>query len=217
MSSFSHVDHKNVPLDQKLDQLFKSKQSGFFIELGAHDGLTQSNTAFFELTRGWRGVLVEPSPNAFDLCRQRRTNSRCFNAACVEPNFGREFVEGDFNGDVMNSINGSRLQQAATVRVQARTLESILDEAGAPASIDLLSLDTEGYELPILRGMNLKRYRPRFMLIEVYNKQFDEIVEFLALNRYMLMCNFTKYNPVDNPRWDGTHNDYLFMDASLLK
>lgn len=212
MSSYSHVDSKNVPLDKKLDALFGSKRDGYFVELGAHDGLTQSNTAFFEFSRGWRGVLVEPSPNAFELCKQRRPNSQCFNCACIAEGSGT--VTGDFNGDVMNSIGGARLSNAATVTVQARTLGSILEEAGAPERPDLLSLDTEGYELPILRGLG--RFRPRFMLIEVYLAQFDELVEYLALNRYMLLSNFTKYNPKDNPRWDGTHNDYLFVDIDVL-
>jgi hypothetical protein len=34
------------------------KDNGFFIELGANDGLMQSNTAFFEFTRGWTGILI---------------------------------------------------------------------------------------------------------------------------------------------------------------
>ena len=38
------------------------KRKGFFIEAGANDGVTQSNTLFFERHRGWRGLLVEPIP-----------------------------------------------------------------------------------------------------------------------------------------------------------
>ena len=49
--SFSSFDNKKIPLDEKLDHLFENKRNGIFIELGAFDGLTQSNTAFFEFNK----------------------------------------------------------------------------------------------------------------------------------------------------------------------
>jgi hypothetical protein len=52
------------------------------------------------------------------------------------------------------------------------------------------------------------------MLIEIYDKDFDEIKEYLKSFNYTLLCNFSNYNNVDNPHWDGTHNNYLF---TLLK
>ena len=59
--SFSHCNSKKEKLDIKLDEIFDSKKNGFFIELGANNGLTQSNTAFFEKYRNWSGILIEPS------------------------------------------------------------------------------------------------------------------------------------------------------------
>lgn len=216
MRSYSNTDSKGRFLDRRLDDIFGQKERGYFIELGANDGLTQSNTAFFEKSRGWRGVLIEPSLSAYKMCLTRRPKSRCFHCACVGPDFEGTTVRGDFNGHLMNSINGTRLGSAASVSVRARTLESVLDEAGAPAAPDFLSLDCEGAELDILRGMNLERYRPHYMLIEVYNNQYDELVAFLAANNYRLVCNFSEYNRTDNPFWDGTHNDYLFLDERRL-
>lgn len=54
---YSHVDSKNIPLEIKLNNLFKNMENGFFIELGANDGLFQSNTAFFEFYRNWKGIF----------------------------------------------------------------------------------------------------------------------------------------------------------------
>ncbi len=211
MQSYSHVDNNNIPLDQKLDILFGQKQNGFFIELGANDGLKQSNTAFFEFYRGWKGVLIEPSFDAFERCKSNRPNSKCYNAACVSNTYNDTSVTGDFNGNLMSSVNGERLHTNLAIHVQALTLETILNEV-APTNIDLLSLDTEGYELPILEGLNLTKYRPNFLLIEIYNKDYDSIILFLEKNNYRLVDNFSNYNRVDNPHWDGTHNDYLFVD-----
>jgi len=213
MTSYSLTTTTGKPIDQLLDEIFESKENGFFIELGAHDGLTQSNTAFFEFHRGWKGVLIEPSQSAFKLCVESRPNSFCFNKACVSNTFSDEYVEGDFNGKLMSSVNGMRINNCELMKVQASTLEAILDSI-KPPSIDFLSIDTEGYEYEVLCGLNLRKYRPTYILIEVYITQYDLIIKFLEENNYKLVCNLTNYNTVNNCLWDGTHNDYLFVDIS---
>lgn len=211
--SYSHVDNKNSPLDYKLNALF-NKENGFFIELGANNGLIQSNTAFFEFYKGWKGILVEPSKNAYEECVKHRPNSICYNFACVDNDYTSDEIVGDFNGNLMSSVHGSRLQSNSLVSVKTTTLEKILD-ASKIQQIDFLSLDTEGFELTVLKGLNLNKYRPKYMLIEIYNKDYDAIVSFLQENRYSLMCNFSNYNVIDNPHWDMTHNDYLFCDVMI--
>jgi FkbM family methyltransferase len=210
---YSHVDCNGEPLEIKLDKLFKNKEIGFFIELGANDGLTQSNTAFFENSRNWNGILIEPSVRGYELCVKNRPNSLCFNYACVSNDYNYDFVYGDFEqNSLMASINGERLGSNTLTKVKAVTLEFILDSQNITNNIDFLSLDTEGYELNILKGLNLDKYRPNYMLIEVYKKDYDDIYLFLKDKNYSLICNFTNYNLVTNPHWDGTHNDYLFVD-----
>lgn len=212
-SSYSLCDSKQKPLDHKLVELF-DKNDGFFIELGAHDGLTQSNTALLEFKYGWKGVLIEPSPEAYSKCKQNRPKSICFNNACVSSTYIGSTVKGDFSGILMASVDSARLQKESTIEVNARTLESILNEVN-PVKIDLLSLDTEGYELNILDGLNLSKWRPHYMLIEVYTTELEKITEFLEQNKYKLSCNYSNYNKVDCPLWDGTHNDYLFIDITV--
>jgi len=212
MKSYSLPNNNGLPLDQLLDQLFESKTNGFYIELGANDGLTQSNTAFFEFYRGWKGVLIEPSPSAFQLCVKARPNSICFNKACISNTYSNTTIEGDFNGYLMSSVNGVRKNNSNLIKVPTSTLEAILDSVKPPA-IDLLSLDTEGYEYDILCGLNLTKYRPKYMLIEIYNVDYDKIVNFLKENKYSFIKNISNYNKQDNPHWDGTHNDYLFTDS----
>jgi FkbM family methyltransferase len=214
MPIYSLVDCNGIPLQHKLDSLFNSKEKGFFIELGAHDGLSQSNTAFLEFERNWTGVLIEPSVTAFEKCKSSRPNSTCFNAACVSNTYQREYITGDFDGVTMASVNGIRLNRTSLVSVKALTLESILDNIN-PLNIDLLSLDTEGYELPILEGLNLNKYRPNYMIIEIYREDFDKTTEYLTKNNYILIENITNYNTTTNPLWDGTHNDYLFKDMNI--
>ena len=214
MEYFALSDSNGIPLDKKLDELFGHKTDGFYIELGAFDGITQSNTYFFEKYRNWKGVLIEPSKDAFKLCSENRPNSIVINDCCVSNAYSQPYITGDFNSILMASVNGTRLieqrQPVQTmVTVSASTLESILDDIH-PQTIDLLSLDTEGYELDVLKGLNLDKYRPQYMLIEIYARDFKEISEFLASKNYRLHSNFSNYNRNDCPLWDGSHNDYLF-------
>jgi FkbM family methyltransferase len=213
MQSYSLTDNVGRPLDKKLDELFQHKKGGVFIELGAHDGLSQSNTAMLEFTRGWKGLLIEPSPSAYELCKINRPESISLNYACVSNEYTDTIARGDFNGKTMSSVDGLRLQENKTIiEVPAITLEAILDKYTTYKNINFLSLDTEGYELNILKGLNLDKYRPQYMLIEIYSKDYKEIYDYLESKQYILHSNFTNYNKETNPSWDGTHNDYLFYD-----
>ena len=213
--SYSHCDNQGILLEIKLDEIFNKKENGFFIELGAYDGLFQSNTAFFEKTRNWKGILIEPSFKSYQQCKNNRQNSLCLNYACVSNDYNEEFVYGDFEeSNPMSSINSERLSKQLLVKVKAITLENILNKFGNN-NIDFLSLDTEGYELNVLKGLNLNKYRPNYILIEIYTKDYENIVTFLKENNYRLHSNFTNYNKITNPHWDGTHNDYLFIDNKI--
>jgi len=61
-------------LDKKIESHLPHK-NGFYVELGANDGISQSNTLYFERYKNWRGVLVEPSPHNFLKCLSNRSKS----------------------------------------------------------------------------------------------------------------------------------------------
>jgi FkbM family methyltransferase len=148
---------------------------GTFVEAGAHDGYTQSNTYYLERHRGWSGVLIEPIPELSAKCTRRRPDARVFGCALVAPGFDGDTVEMQF-GDLM-SVTGEEDGDHArgglavagrrgyAVRVPARTLSDVLDEAGL-SEIDLLVLDVEGHELDALSGLDLERHAPSHVLIE---------------------------------------------------
>jgi hypothetical protein len=138
-----------------------------------------------------------------------RPNSKCYNFACVSSDYKDEYISGDFDGGLMSSIGGVRKNVSEVNEVKAIRLEKILDDNKVD-KIDFISLDVEGYELNVLQGLNLQKYRPEYMLIEVYTKDYENITNYLDSNNYVVVCNFTNYNKNNNPGWDGTHNDYLF-------
>lgn len=206
--SYSLWDCFGVALDEKLIKLI-DLENGSFIEVGANDGIYQSNTKLLEERYGWTGILIEPSPSSFESLIVNRPNSKCFQ--CALGSFEEEgtFTFGDFDGHVMASIQGNRLKRPAEQKVLMRSLQSILDEVGLK-HVNLFSLDTEGYELNILKGIDFNKTQFDYLLIEIYKDQFEGIVAFLAEKGYDMIECFTNYNTASNPRWDGTHNDYLF-------
>jgi FkbM family methyltransferase len=170
-------------MDHKLDALL-DKDGGFFVEAGANDGYTQSNTYWLERFRGWRGILVEPMGAYADMCRRGRPGAAVVQAALVPSDHAGDTVRMHF-GDLMSTVQGAHGDEQAGREwvepglvlgwydaydedVPARTLSSVLEEHGAP-EVDLLSLDVEGFEPAVLRGLDLDRHAPRWVLVEMHD------------------------------------------------
>jgi FkbM family methyltransferase len=180
-------------LDRKLER-YLDFDGGFFVEAGANDGWRQSNTYYFERLRGWRGVLVEGIPELYEACRRQRPGSRVYHAALVDDDYREATVRMTY-GNLMSVVEGSmksveaqqkHLENAVAwqpgtrvyaVEAPARTLGSILAEIPDLPAIDLLSLDVEGYELNVLRGMRIERFTPRYVLVEA--RFYEEVDAFL--------------------------------------
>jgi len=192
-------------LDRKLETLLPAT-SGFFVELGAHDGLSQTNTLHFE-RKGWRGLLVEAVPEFYEACRSNRPLAKVVHAACVGPGYGSPSVSLHTVG-LMSLIKGCRgggadeetwikrgeslqdLQRASCV-APAKTLTAILEEAEAPP-IDLLSLDVEGFEVQVLSGLDFERFAPRHIVVE--DSDMGDIEALLDAKGYRKLAIWNKRN-----------------------
>jgi len=173
-------------LDLKLAPYLK-KHGGFFIEAGANDGISQTNTLYLERYRGWTGLLVEPVPELAERCRRNRPRCIVESCALVASGTEQERITIKYLG-LMSHIPGAqgdreseqRHEAVATqsltpgqkpylVDAPARTLSAVLDAHGI-RHIDLLSLDVEGYEPQVLAGLDFNRHRPEHLLVEVHDE-----------------------------------------------
>jgi FkbM family methyltransferase len=184
-------------LDRELQKVLDFDR-GTFVEAGANDGATQSNTLYFERHRGWRGLLVEPMPALARRCRLIRRaivencalssfedRGRVLNMTyCNLMSIARDALPSGEEHD-LHVRSGAAVQHLRpfTLQVKCVPLSDLLDKHGIK-NIDLLSLDVEGYEPNALRGIDFSRHRPRFMLIEA--DRYRAVVEDIIGGHYRL-------------------------------
>jgi FkbM family methyltransferase len=144
---------------------------GFYVDVGAFAPKTFSNTHSL-YKQGWRGINIDPTPGAmraFRLMRRRDINLEI--AISDTPDtitfyqLGRRTVLNTVSREVAEARE-KELDRASTVLlVRAQTLASVLDEH-AQCQIDLLSVDTEGHDLVVLKSNDWTRHRPTLVLVE---------------------------------------------------
>ena len=177
--------------DRWLDAHFGAKRSGFFVEVGAYDGVNLSNTYHFEQT-GWTGVLVEPDPEMAERCRHDRPRSLTFQCAAGvnagEISFYKVAGGEAYSTTSLSAAHRERLDRMGLawreVRVAVRTLDSILEEAHAPG-VDFVSIDVEGGELAVLQGFDIRRWKPAVVIVETNAARRDpQIRRYFVANGY---------------------------------
>ncbi len=204
-------------LDKKILE-YIDYNNGYFVELGANDGITQSNTKHLELYKGWTGVLIEPSPRNFvKLKKSRSKRSYLFNCACVGFDFPKPTIELMYSNLMSIALEGindiadplahakageshSDKEEIYLFSAQARTLQSVLEEAKSPKLIDLLSLDVEGGELEVLKGIDFEYTNFKYIVLET--RSINEVRGFLNLRSYEEIAKLS-------------HHDYIFRWARV--
>jgi FkbM family methyltransferase len=124
---------------------------GYFVDVGAYDGIQTSNTYALELA-GWHGVCIEASPAVAAACASNRRCHTVAKAATATEGYVR--------------LRGDRIVPHGGIQVPSGTLTEILRSVDAPAAIDYLSLDIEGGELLALQGLDFERYTVTLITVE---------------------------------------------------
>lgn len=156
--------------DVMLARVFEGRHEGFYVDVGAADPVNLSVTKWF-YDLGWRGINIEPNKVLFDRLAEGRP--RDINIAC---GVGADFSEAQFFefevGELSTFDLGSRSRvNAPAILGGSRTvpvvpLTHLLDEHHKDQQIDFLKIDVEGWEHEVLKGLDLKAYRPVVLLIE---------------------------------------------------
>ena len=152
-------------LNQDIDviQFYKQKQNGYFIEIGANDGINLSNTYLLEKNYNWKGICVEPIPDIFNKLKNNRLNSICIDKALYsDSNIILKFniASCALLSGIIEHINCHKnsLNNGKIIDVETISMNDLLDNNNAPNFIDYLSIDTEGSEFEILKTINYDKY-----------------------------------------------------------
>jgi FkbM family methyltransferase len=143
------------------DVVFSGKTDGFFVEIGAHDGISISNTYYLEKFKNWRGVLIEPNQKLLEKAKKVRS-AECLNCAISDRNGKVEFIPDGAIGRVASSEEKS----TQTIEVNSSTLKKALENVEAPEGIDYLSVDVEGHENEVFFDFPLRDYEISAVTIE---------------------------------------------------
>lgn len=181
---------------------------GFFVEFGATDGVSLSNTHLLEKQLDWRGILCEPNPVWHEDLLRNRTATISFD--CIGPTSGEllEFLQTDQPELATLSAYTDtdkhaqlRHENSGSFQVTTVSLAELLDKHQAPKYIDFLSIDTEGSEYDILCSLDFETYRFRSIAVEHnHSRNRERIHELLQAHGYSRVFSTIS-------RWDDWYID----------
>lgn len=186
--------------DYIIDSIFNKKDKGFFIDIGAHDGVTFSNTYFLEKERKWKGICIEPIPEVYTIL-QRNRNCIMVNGAISTIENKMKFIRGKGYVEMLSGLvdfyDERHIQRVERdikkyggsyeiIEVKCYNLNNLLIKYDVK-DVDYCNIDVEGAELEILRSINFRKCNFKAFSIEC-NYSNNEVKEFMKSKGYFLLC-----------------------------
>jgi FkbM family methyltransferase len=174
----------------------KNKKSGFFVDIGAYQPVSLSNTYYFYL-KGWRGINIEPNPIGIKAFKEIRPDDKNLQIGIADkpgvlhyhmiPN---KPFENTFS-DLQLNIRHAAENRGTSIELPVDTLGNILDKnLPKGQEIDFFSIDVEGLNVEVILSNNWEKYRPKIIVIEKHNQKEEhknqQITSFLTAVGYKL-------------------------------
>jgi FkbM family methyltransferase len=180
------------------ENIFKGKRNGAFFDIGAHDGISYSNSYFFEKELGWSGVCIEPQEVPFKKLEKNRI-CFCVNGCVYSKTSKFKFVQVNGPSDMLSGLletydprHHQRVKTVITslggskeiLEVEAYTLNDLCEKFNI-THIDFVSIDTEGSENAIVKSIDFNKITIDVFVIE-NNYNENNLQEYLILKGYEL-------------------------------
>lgn len=205
---------------------FKGLCGGIYVELGALDGVTYSNTHFFSRALAWKGALIEPNTKSFKkLEKNRAPHDDVFNAAVCANKQMVHFLEDGGNGAISGVVefmaptfakrwHTETNPKATLTKIMCESLSGILMQSNVVGSahVDFLSVDVEGGEFEVIKTLDFNKHQFGVILYEAdeHNPVKNEALKsFLASKGYPFFGHYQNSNYHVNKKWGEIYGNVL--------
>jgi len=180
--------------DIVVSKLLSGVKNGIYVDVGANDPEYISNTRYF-YERGWRGINIEPHPEMFEKIVKNRPEDTNLNIGIATQEGALTFYKLDvpaetagstFDKAIAEELKAKGYTISAEITMPVYPLAKILEANLKFPKIDFMSVDTEGFDLEVLKSNDWERFRPSVLVVETtINK--EQIVNFILSQGYKIV------------------------------
>ena len=190
--SYSQVDQ-----DLWVLEMLNNKKNGYFLDVGAYDGIKYSNSLLLEKDFDWTGLLIEAHPDNFNTLKNNRKNT-------LVP-----YAVSDYNGKIIfenECGTGSKVVEKNGLSIDCITFEKMFEMYNVPNYIDYISLDIEGMEYLSLTKFPFDKYKFKLLTVEhnLYmsgSENKEKIKDILLKNGYVIYKENVSHNELPFEDW----------------
>ena len=219
-NKYRKISYSYGSVDLLLEHIFKNQSHGFYIDVGCQHPVMNNNTYLF-YKKGWNGINIDLDKKNIDLFNFYRKRDLNLNFAISSQEGERDLFfyhdKSAINTVEKSVANYQRAQVKEIKKVKTKTLNSIIENSKFNnLTIDFVSIDVEGHELDVIKGFDLKKYKPKVIIIEFLDLSLKKL-EIKNLNiknflkseiyQYMIDKNYTLVNLI--------HSDLIFVNNSF--
>lgn len=201
--------------DEFVLSILGPKREGYFVDIGAFDGVTISNTFYFENVLNWKGICIEPNPHTYNQLKEKR-NCLCLNLAVAPYKKDVEILLNGWSSAINDDFTSSEIlkENHESVLIEGITINELFELHNVPLYFDYLSIDIEGGELDILKTLDFNRWRFGILTYEhnahlVNHENHDKLVARKKEMEDLLLSNDYKF--IKDYEGDG-----FFADKNLI-
>ena len=208
--------YSNWGLDVLSNDFFKKKIKGVYIDVGCHQPFLNNNT-YPLYKRGWSGINIDLDFNTIDMFNFFRKRDLNIQAAISDVEHETDLFFFHNRSAVNTLSKQSGLKAKEIKKVKTKTLNSIIELSKfKDEKIDYISIDVEGFELNVLKGFDINKYKPDLVIIEFID---IKIKEFYFQNIDNIL-NSEIYYHMDNHGYkliNWVHDDLVFVPKDLIQ
>jgi|TARA_B100001059_G_C17626554_1_gene472216 hypothetical protein len=168
---YKRKNYSQFDEDLFLIDFFKEKKGGKFVDLGAFHPIRYNNT-YLLYKKGWSGTNIDLNPAAIDMFNIIRTRDRNKCALIGDTSNVEKTVYYEHNFSAVNSLiltEGLKKVLKKKIKMLSKTFENLVDH-----SFDFLNIDLEGHDYEVLKSIDLHKYKPKLICIEILENSEDK-------------------------------------------